>query len=95
MAYLTALSRPRLVPQSELDGRRKALEAEERALDARYKNAAADLDAENKSARAELAKARKALAREKGELASKARNSAAEAEAAARKVRVRLYVYIC
>lgn len=64
------------------------MEAEERALDTRYKDAAANLDAENKSARADLAKARKALAREKGELASKARNSAAEAEAAARKVRV-------
>lgn len=74
-------------PQNELSERRKALEEEEKALDTRYKTAAANLDAENKAARAEVAKARKALAREKGELASKARNSAAEAEVAARKVR--------
>lgn len=62
------------------------MEATERALDTRYKDTAAKLDAENKSAREELAKARKALARERGELASKARHSAAEAEAAARRV---------
>ena len=78
---------PCRLSQNELNERRKALEAEELALDARYKKAAADLDADNKSARDDLAKARKALAREKGELASKARNLAAEAEAAARKVR--------
>lgn len=63
------------------------MEGEEKALDTRYKTAAAKLDAENKAARAEIAQARKALAREKGELASKFRNSAAEAEVAARKVR--------
>lgn len=62
------------------------MEGEERDLDARYKKAATNLDAENKAARAELATARKALARERGELASKARSSAAEAEATARKV---------
>lgn len=80
--------------QNELDERRKALEGEERDLDTRYKKAAANLDAENKAARAELAAARKKLAREKGELASKARNSAAEAEAAARKVKAHT-VFAC
>lgn len=84
---LTAATSPSPPPQNELSERRKALEEEEKALDTRYKTAAANLDAENKAARAEITKARKALAREKGELASKARNSAAEAEVAARKVR--------
>lgn len=62
------------------------MEAEEKALDARYKNAAKELDEENKKARAELDGVRKALARERGELASKGRKNVAEAEAAARKV---------
>lgn len=62
------------------------MEAEEKALDARYKNAAKELDEENKKARGELDGVRKALAREKGGLASKGRKNIAETEAAARKV---------
>lgn len=72
--------------QNELEERRKTLEKEEKALDARYKNAAKELDVENKAARAELDATRKTLARERGELASKVRSNAAEAEAATRKV---------
>lgn len=62
------------------------MDKEEKALDDRYRKAARDMDAENKTARAELDATRKALARERGELASKIRNTVAEAEAASRKV---------